>query len=547
MTVFYTWPFPVSIGSYAGPDTRTSRTLPVRLSEVVNVKDWGAIGDASHNDGPDIQAAIDFCIAQGGGRVFFPPGQYLCSSTNLVIGSDTDDTAFIQLIGSGGAASGGASKIIGPATGWTISKGTKNYDLIQRMEGIGVNGYGCVKITGDGVGIYNCSFSGLVCVDAAQATGCTIADCGGGGADDPSSNAGTPPIFSTTGVGYYLGNSCLLTNCRTMGSNWITYALSGTGASLIGASTETTYTAVRVGWAPDADPAVIGGGRELEALGCVVSGMQTEKQMVTMELYNARACWISANAITGGHGTPTDQAITNLSWSGGTATATTTAAHNLPVGNSLLQLNINDLVPPTAWRPTQFTTCTRTGATTFTYPIAVDPGAAPSYSGTGWTWPPLYGLRCRAVSECVIVANSNQLNASLAAVDMQYDSVAECIHAHNVFIGMNGGQGWLPPLGPNAAGWKFINCGVQALAGAGTTNPLASPSPCGTMTFADLPGQFTDTDEVYQGGPFETQEFDISDGAKSGGGAAVWDDTVQGGSSGKYKVRWNGSVWKRIG
>ena len=71
MTAFFTWPFPVDKGNYTGDDTRGSRPLPERLSDVVNVRDWGAVGDTNTNDAPAIQAAIDFCISRGGGKVFF--------------------------------------------------------------------------------------------------------------------------------------------------------------------------------------------------------------------------------------------------------------------------------------------------------------------------------------------------------------------------------------------------------------------------------------------------------------------------------------------
>jgi hypothetical protein len=513
--------------------------MPDRLSDVINVKDWGALGNNSHNDAPNIQAAIDFYIGQGGGRIFFPAGDYRCTS-GLVVGSDTTSTAFVQLIGCGGASNGGNSFIKGPGSGWVISKGTKTYDLIQRVEGLGVAGRGCIKVTGTGVVIRNCSLLGFVCCDASQANGCSILDTGGGGSDNPDANAAGPYVFSKTGVGYYLGNNCLLSNCRTMGSNWITYALSGTGAAIIGASTETTYMAVRVGWKPDPDPSVIGGGVEAEAIACTVQGVQTERQQTSLELYNARGCLLVGNSLTGGHGPSHDHPITNLTWSAGTATATTVSAHNLPVGTSVVLLNINDA--PSAWRPTQFTTVTRTGTNTFTYPIAANPGAAPSFSGTGWSWPAQYNIRVRKASECALIANNCTLNASVASVDLDYNG--EAIHSNNLFMGTPGGRGWIPPVGKNAAGWKFVHAGIDVP--MLDSNPAAAGNPCGTLTFANLPGQFSDPTAQWQGGPFEGQEFDISDGAKSGGGSAGWGDQVQGGGTGKYKVRFDG-VWRRIG
>ena len=63
---------------FAATGAPTARTMPDRLSDVINVKDWGAVGNTSTNDAPAIQVAINFCIAQGGGKVFFPAGQYKC-------------------------------------------------------------------------------------------------------------------------------------------------------------------------------------------------------------------------------------------------------------------------------------------------------------------------------------------------------------------------------------------------------------------------------------------------------------------------------------
>jgi hypothetical protein len=66
------------------------------------------------------------------------------------------------------------------------------------------------------------------------------------------------------------------------------------------------------------------------------------------------------------------------------------------------------------------------------------------------------------------------------------------------------------------------------------------------MTFAKLPGQ----SGVPQGGPFEGMEYDITDGSLFGSTpptAAGWDTQVIGGGNGHYLVRYNGTIWKRIG
>ncbi len=56
--------------------------LPVSAKDY-NVKDFGAVGDGKTLDHHAINAAIDSCVAQGGGRVVLPTGTYLCGSIRL--------------------------------------------------------------------------------------------------------------------------------------------------------------------------------------------------------------------------------------------------------------------------------------------------------------------------------------------------------------------------------------------------------------------------------------------------------------------------------
>lgn len=550
---FKDFAFKVSKGSYAGLDTRVPRTLPQRLSDVVNVRDWGAVGNGSTPDTQAIQNAIDFCISQGGGTLYFPPGVYVCRPTALQFGTNNpaEKTRGIQILGNGG---GSYDNTVIDSQGplWAVSKGSRTYDLITRVEGISVLGSGGIRVEGSGVIIKHIKFQDcLVGVDASRANGCSISDCGGGGGDPPGDDASgnsvlgvpvsPPKVYSTKGVGLYLGNNCSANNCRLMGSYWSTYCLSGNGAAVIGGvSTERTYMACRVGWASDPDPTVIGGGIEATAFAATVTGLQTERQTITLELYNAVGCFISGNILTGGHDS-SNEVNCSMSWSGGIVTVTSGVNHNIPSPKDLL-VNANAGL---SWSNHVVGTPTA-DPTKFTYPLAVAP--SPTTTTGTWSYSPTYCVRVRKAHECIIAGNQMTVNAAKALVDLDYDG--EAVHSNNLFQGVPGDAGWVPPVGKNAAGWTFINCGSLSLNG---NHPNAVSSPGGNLLFANLPGQFTQTydpvtgEALYQGGPFEGQEFDIKDGQKSGGGAATWGDTVVQGTSGRYKIRYTSGVWKRIG
>src|SRR5215813_7605157 len=52
---------------FAATGAPAARTMPERLSDVINVKDWGAVGNNTGDDSTAIQNAIDYCISLGGG------------------------------------------------------------------------------------------------------------------------------------------------------------------------------------------------------------------------------------------------------------------------------------------------------------------------------------------------------------------------------------------------------------------------------------------------------------------------------------------------
>ena len=165
-------------------------------------------------------------------------------------------------------------------------------------------------------------------------------------------------------------------------------------------------------------------------------------------------------------------------------------------------------------------------------------------SQDGFTYPGKAIMRCRKVKNTFITATSLSRFVYLAGVDLDADG--ESVHeGNNVMLQIGASFGWnMPTDRKNLASWKFINC-TGSSAGLAHLGLGVQQFPTDYMEFQDLPGQ----SGVLQQGPLEAQEYDITDGQKSTGGAATWNDQVIGGGSGHYKVRYGGSplVWRRIG
>lgn len=97
---------------------RTTPDIPTYLADnaVLNVKDFGALGNGSTDDTSAFQAAITAATANGG-VIFMPVGTYVISSQLILTGG-------ITLKGSGsGSGSGNTSRILWTGTGFCIKVG----------------------------------------------------------------------------------------------------------------------------------------------------------------------------------------------------------------------------------------------------------------------------------------------------------------------------------------------------------------------------------------------------------------------------------------
>src|SRR5690348_16772399 len=75
----------VSSASSTSTNSSTSRTLADRGADLVNVKDFGAVGNGSTNDTTNIQAAITYAAANAKG-IYLPLGTYRVSQLNYTSG-----------------------------------------------------------------------------------------------------------------------------------------------------------------------------------------------------------------------------------------------------------------------------------------------------------------------------------------------------------------------------------------------------------------------------------------------------------------------------
>jgi hypothetical protein len=145
----------------------TARTLANRFADVVNVKDFGAVGDGVTDDTFACQTAVNFLVTQGGGQLYFPFGTYLLNGT---IGLDGIKHGIHIPYTSPGIQ--GASKsidIIGAGRDTILKAGSSGMYVIRYSGSLG-----CVRdiqILGDGT-----SLAGIALVGAHTTAGSGAAD-----------------------------------------------------------------------------------------------------------------------------------------------------------------------------------------------------------------------------------------------------------------------------------------------------------------------------------------------------------------------------------
>lgn len=544
------------------PGATTKRTPAQRSSYIIDVKDFGAVGDGSTPDTTAVQNALNAAanfgsVPTNGTILFFPPGLYNVSQlTNTVASS-------LSIVGSGKYS----TAILGNSSGYTLDfpaqSGGGGPNAILHIENIAISnssttaGSGALRVgyIEREFSCNDCQITGFIGANVASnlisggSFGSSFRDCvfacsaPVGAADFFTFNNGTgtsgPPLIGYAGmapgsVGVYLGQG-IVENCRiTLFDRAI--CMSGTCPCVVSTSSERCNNAIYVGLRDDGAWPCNGG---------LVIGHQAERCNVGYEFDNGLGMFFGGNILQGPGGTPDYATIANMLWSsgsGGVVTVTTANAHHLTVGTSpWIELNaVQAQFIPAGANAGQVHTINVTDATHFTYALTVNPGV--TFTSGQWNIPPQVGLRVKSSQETTFSSIiMNQFRPVIASVDLDNGGTTGTQN-NNVFLACKFPSGLLlPTYGPNKTGWQYVGCG----------NAFGNPGI--NATFADLPGQ----SGVQQPGPTEGQEYSIINQLGSGGSGGTLNTFPptfgQAGAAGSgstafhAKLRYNGTAWTVVG
>jgi hypothetical protein len=527
--------------SFAFPATGapTGRTMPARLNDVINVKDWGAQGNGTHDDTAAIQAAIYYAYSLNsypiqGATVFIPKGTYLITrAIDIASNRAPHYTGCVKLIGAGRDATILRGSLSSDCILHQAYHATVNIDVIADMtvqNDSTAFGSGAINITGavNSTCISNCHLIGVVGINMWWLcfNGC-VRDClftcniptkaandyswtlptgiAGDGSKDGSN-------YINHSIGLYAGQGCVI-NCHAIGFD-VGFAVSGPGTTMMNCSASRCGIGVYAGLAPAG--AFSGNALNFNLLGC-----RLDRCLWGIYVGNGGPGTFASNIISGTQGPPGAAAIQDMHWDNVSkvVTVTTTVAHNLPAGNSGLVLRTNN----PAWTPDgsgdQVIWVTRDNSTQFHYggPRS-DPGA---FTGGDWNYSPQYAIVSHSPVGHLYAANIMSARVSHASFNAGNN---DGLGIQCTCMSMRGPYGWVMPTLDNFMNsWHMFMCGM-----AGKRPPVS---------FHRLSQLGSGSDPKYR------DEYNVNDAATQ----PSWGGVVTSGGSNHYKIRSDGTKWIRIG
>ncbi len=225
---------------FAAAGAPTPRTMPARLAEIKNVKDFGAVGDGAADDTGAIQAAVNWTSGGNRGVIFFPPGTYRVTSPVTFNYNGGLSIVFRGV--------NGLSTIVGNFPDYLLKRDLGNGNptsggrVIENLNFM--NGHaagGCVRFSSTvGGAVRDCTFSGFRCLnltdtDTNSVQSFTVDAC----------------QFSSGGIsnaiGIIVGGNCTILDCDLTGFGTAAIRPYGVGVNIIGCRMEVNGVGIQLG------------------------------------------------------------------------------------------------------------------------------------------------------------------------------------------------------------------------------------------------------------------------------------------------------------
>lgn len=327
-TVFTAYSFP-------GTGSPTSRTMPARIADIYNVKEYGATGNGSTDDLASLNAARNAMYGNGfkGGLVFFPPGTYKVTDTfsvsNTNPGSNYTSGRFV---GSGRRISAITGNL---SNGFVVSQAdsTNGPEEIAHLSIINSSTWiasGALFLNDSSATIDNCHFKGMISVLLPfNIYNATFNNCTGEAWSDA-----TTGYNGTLGIAGYATN---IKNWRSTAPFWTVFQLWGSNtANIDGCGIENNVVSILLGmftgWASSCtvsgDILTIGGNLGSTNFLQFTVGSQVFGRGLPLQTWGTDPNDTSAVTIIGDHGT--DPALTGVGYAG-TYRISTTATIATPI------------------------------------------------------------------------------------------------------------------------------------------------------------------------------------------------------------------------
>jgi hypothetical protein len=530
-----------------------------RSTGVQNVLDFGADPNFNLDSTNAINIAIAAAAALGsttqgnhkGGTVFFPPGSYLVSGS---LANNTSSTS-VRLLGSGVSS----TLIRGTVTGFVIQGSADGVGgVITAIEDLSVrndNTSSGFDLT-TGAIHYGGSFATNQCyVKNVQYAGWSgivaffncfenaFINCGstGRGSAFWNSDTGVAPYVSGQ-VGMCIAGAVCI-GCTALGYA-VGMVMYGWKTDFIGSRTESSALGVLVGLSLPGTTAM-----QNSPSACSIIGHSTERCDTSMLIWSGQIV-VNGLALTGTIGTAKFSITTGTTWSAGTATIVS----SIPLANfgwtsgtrqvmleQITSSNNPTAAPGYGFNPPKGSPVTATwaSATSFTYPLANDPG---SYTGgvnpntMNWSFQIEYGLRIRSPGLSKFDSVSVVTVAQFAGIDLYVDGngVGGSAGGATMIGCAAGSSGWIMPSPPQKSSYQFSQCDQP------TGSELDAAGRVSGMLFANIPGNGISTAQMFP--PAEGMQYDIIDSATaavSGFATAVFSGT--GSSANHVRLRCSSS------